>query len=352
MTQINGWGCFFLVALRLVIGWHFLVEGVHKIHTHYLGKTSTNTPWTGEGFFKEAYGPLADRYRHWLQVDNGEQLSRLRSTGPLPEALAAEWDNALAKFTGHYELTAEQQRAAEDKLNEAKRETADWLSGKTTTIVSKAMNWGPVDLRLGVPARLAEYDAKAREIAEATEDRLPAFNRDVDKSRLRSLKADANKILAELNTELDARTSALTASWTGLLTDGQRTKGPPAVEQRTRRIDWLDRVTMWSHAILGGCLLIGLFTRTACLFLALFLVQIQLLAPALPFAPAAPGSVGYYLFVNLYTIELVALLALVAIPTGRWFGVDALVFAVRRRPSGDRFAAKPAATRRLKIRKD
>ena len=37
------------------------------------------------------------------------------------------------------------------------------------------------------------------------------------------------------------------------------------------------------------------------------------------------GAVGHYLYVNLYTIELFALLALAAIPTGRWFGIDSLL---------------------------
>ena len=32
----NGWSLrvFFLLALRLAIGWHFLFEGLHKIHSH------------------------------------------------------------------------------------------------------------------------------------------------------------------------------------------------------------------------------------------------------------------------------------------------------------------------------
>ena len=44
MTRINGWACFFLVSLRLAIGWHFFIEGLHKIHTHQIGKTATSKP--------------------------------------------------------------------------------------------------------------------------------------------------------------------------------------------------------------------------------------------------------------------------------------------------------------------
>jgi hypothetical protein len=35
MARISGLGCFFLVALRLVIGWHFAVEGVWKIRQDF-----------------------------------------------------------------------------------------------------------------------------------------------------------------------------------------------------------------------------------------------------------------------------------------------------------------------------
>jgi hypothetical protein len=78
-----------------------------------------------------------------------------------------------------------------------------------------------------------------------------------------------------------------------------------------------------------------LFTRLASLLLALFLLSVTLIAPALPFAPVAPGAVGHYLYVNLYTIEMVALLALAALPTGRWFGIDAVwsVFRRTRKPA-------------------
>ena len=50
-----------------------------------------------------------------------------------------------------------------------------------------------------------------------------------------------------------------------------------------------------------------------------------LVAPALPYAPTPPGAIGFYLYVNLYVIEMIALLMLATVPTGRWFGLDALL---------------------------
>src|SRR5688500_5327923 len=43
---------FFLLALRLAIGWHFLFEGLHKIHSHVVGPTDTTRPFTSEPYFK------------------------------------------------------------------------------------------------------------------------------------------------------------------------------------------------------------------------------------------------------------------------------------------------------------
>ncbi len=182
MMRINGWACFFLVTLRLVIGWHFFIEGVHKIHTHRIGKTSTNTPWSSEAFFRSGYGPLA----------------------PLSKQL----------------------------------------------------------------------------------------------------------------TGLEAKS-------------GVELETPP---RHSVDIITLDKFTMWGLAICGGLLLLGLFCRSACFLLALFLLSVTLIAPAVPGAPTPPGSTGHYLYINLYTIEMISLLALTVLPTGKWFGVDAL-FVRRARPA-------------------
>jgi thiosulfate dehydrogenase [quinone] large subunit len=45
-----------IVALRVLIGWHFLYEGVAKL---------TTPGWSAAGFLKQARGPLADLF-HWM----------------------------------------------------------------------------------------------------------------------------------------------------------------------------------------------------------------------------------------------------------------------------------------------
>jgi uncharacterized membrane protein YphA (DoxX/SURF4 family) len=334
MTRINGLACFFLVALRLTIGWHFLVEGVHKIQTHREGLTTTNTPWTGAGFFREGIGPAAQFARQTLHLDDADSLARIKAKDHrLPEAINAEWDDYFNRFVLHYGLTKEQEGAAAAKLEESKTKLRAWVSGEVPSEVKKVVAWGTETVKETVPDRLAEYEAKINQAAEAIARRLPEFNADVEKTRLRTLKTDAQRILTELLNDLDSRTAEMKKSLSDVLTAEQREKGPVPDSTSRKPIEWLDQATMWGHAILGGCLLLGLFSRLASFLLALFLLSVTLIAPALPYAPLPPGSIGFYLYVNLYVIEMLALFALASMPTGRWFGLDTLVYAITQRPS-------------------
>jgi uncharacterized membrane protein YphA (DoxX/SURF4 family) len=344
MTRITGLACFFLIALRLAIGWHFLVEGVHKIQTHRLGQTATNTPWTGAGFFREGIGPAAPYFREILHLDDHDAVGRLKADNHvLPTPVNAEWDDYLHRFTSHYLLDEAQKTDAATRLAEAKKKTAEWLAGDFPTDVKKQVVWGTETVQETVPYRLAEYKAKSRDLADALSRRLPAFNSDVEKVRLRTLKSDAGRILTDLLNDLDARTADMKKSLDEVLSPKQKALGPvPATSARTP-IEWLDQATMWGHAVLGACLLLGLFSRLASFLLALFLLGVTLVAPALPYAPTPPGSVGFYLYVNLYVIEMIALFALAFLPTGRWFGLDALLSYFVRRPR----RVAPVSNRRL-----
>jgi hypothetical protein len=181
MTRINGLACFFLIALRLAIGWHFLVEGVHKIETHREGQTATNTPWTGAGFFKEGIGPAAPYFREYLRLDDHDALARLKADAHiLPAAVESEWHDYFERFVVHYGLSDPQKVGAADRLKDAKNKTTEWLSGAFPTEVKKVVAWGTETVQQTVPERLAEYEAKAKEAAAAINRKLPEFNADVE----------------------------------------------------------------------------------------------------------------------------------------------------------------------------
>jgi uncharacterized membrane protein YphA (DoxX/SURF4 family) len=102
--------------------------------------------------------------------------------------------------------------------------------------------------------------------------------------------------------------------------------GPlPITVESNRLIVWIDRATCWGLTIVGACLLVGLFTRLNCWLAAGFLFMTYLAMPAFPWLPAAPQTEGTYLFVNKNVIEMLALCALGTLPTGRWFGIDAVL---------------------------
>jgi uncharacterized membrane protein YphA (DoxX/SURF4 family) len=328
MARISGFACFFLVALRLAIGWHFAVEGVHKLRTHQIGKTSTNTPWSSEPFFREGYGPAAEWYRQMLGISDEATLSRLRGReGNTPSIVQNEWMLFVVKLNDHYGLSGDQTAAVMVAFEPHRAGMTAWLNGQTPSTVSKSVAWGTADVPQTLTQRLADYESKKREIHEIQQSEQTAFNKGVDQMRLRALKIESARILNDIVAEVDRRTAEMKAAVVAAaaLTEQQMKAGPvPEPPGPPRPTEKLDKVTMWMQAVLGGFLLVGLFTRVSSLALAGFLLQVILIVPALPSASPPPGEMGHYLYVDMHVIEMVALLVLAAIPTGRWFGLDAM----------------------------
>ena len=105
---------------------------------------------------------------------------------------------------------------------------------------------------------------------------------------------------------------------------------PEAVTEMTR----INLQTMWGLAILGTLLMVGFCTRLAALGGAVLLFMFYMALPPWPGLQEPPG-IEHNLIVNKVFVEIVALLALVAMPSGRWFGLDALAYALfSRRKSG------------------
>ena len=190
MARISGLGCFFLVAFRLVIGWHFAVEGVWKIRTHQIGKTSTNPSWTSEGFFREAYGPIGEWYRKRLEIGDEQALYRFkRGDAEKPIPAETEWIHYFSGFASHYSLNSDQTAAACQKVFDVQLTSlGDWLRGESAPIVKRQFVWGTADVPTTFPAQSAEFDAKQREIAQIQASEQTKFNKDVDRTRLRDTK--------------------------------------------------------------------------------------------------------------------------------------------------------------------
>jgi uncharacterized membrane protein YphA (DoxX/SURF4 family) len=385
----------FLVLLRLVIGWHFLAEGWHKVEsTWIIGETPTNKPFSSAGYFREAPGPFAWLVRQQVGDLDDQALDELTPQEPpyadesydwkphesTPAAIDKEWRAYVERFKQHYQLDDYQKALADAKLEQAEEQLVLWLVYGQDD-VKKTFPTGTVEEKEKTSKRIAEYRAKVKELRDTAERKLPAMGRDVEKARLAALKKEVADLRAGLLADLAAKAddpaagptkaasaTALSASpgagpylsaseliggrtdlkksLDDLLTPEQRKLGPVPEVPVPNPLYWVDRVTEILLLVVGACLVLGLFTRTNCLLGAAFLLLTYLAVPPFPWLPTPPNTEGFYFFVNKNLIEMVALLALATTRSGRWFGVDAWLAALWRAWFGRRQPAPADAGRR------
>ncbi len=108
----------------------------------------------------------------------------------------------------------------------------------------------------------------------------------------------------------------------GMLSLQQMKRGPVSEPWTSLRIS--DMMTIAGLTVLGAMLILGLFTRLAAVMGAVMLFMFYAAMPPWPGVPAIPGPEHSFI-VNKNFIEVVALLAIAVLPTGRWFGVDGMI---------------------------
>lgn len=390
---------FFLLALRLAIGWQFLFEGLNKIHSHYVGPSETNKPFTSEPYFKEAPGPLAP----YMRAMNGDpakaitegltvkpdvsasafaRLPEAEQAALCPESIAKKLDAMLAAATSAQREAAEaalaQLAANHDKAIQAiaatekkETETAKDAAGKATakqkadtarTAAEQARDKAKAEeerrrdgpdafATAAIQTAKAEYARWAygvdrRDIKLARISGEPAFTgpqrlqflallrkaKDdaeerhrlglgngygIDVKKTQAARAEYWSAEADLAKEIDTFVGELRTRLNG----GKALEVPTEVTPLQRN----DQLTRWFLAIVGACILFGLFTRISCILAAGFLLLTYLTHPPFPWFTLPPGTEGNPLFINKNAIEFLALLALACMPTGKWLGLDAMI---------------------------
>jgi uncharacterized membrane protein YphA (DoxX/SURF4 family) len=393
--KVSRLACVFLVALRLAIGWHLLYEGLWKLNTQ-----QGPTPWTAEGYLKNATGPFRDYFRnltgdpndlHWLDY----------------EWMSAKWDGWAARFVAHYPGASEAQGKRPSVANQLDRlmngpeeftvplealppgvDLSKWkairfdaekkrliVDGKLHLLPSERDDILALVIEDTSPAaekfRKAVNDVYTNQSKLAYKERLAALLRG-DPERVGILQKSGNEIIEErmgdvahyqalierydanlakaktayqwdhlgrqwgeiqqLRKQLIGPVQALEAELktaaTELLSEEQLAAGP--VPEPMTAIRSINLQTMWGLTIIGGLLVAGLFTRLAAVAGAGLLSMFYLAAPPWPGTPPEVGIEHNYI-VNKVLIEVIALLAFASLPTGRWFGVDALFAALFRR---------------------
>lgn len=448
---------FLIVVLRMSIGWQLLYEGLWKYDT-----LDGPTPWSSEGYLKNAQGPLRNYFRE--MAGDADELGWMDYA-----EMSRRWYDWRDRFAAHYQLDPQQL----DRLNilidgSAKDDSpsdqtpparivsltvsswptvrnprSDAMEPINPTVVTPAVAYDAgkktlsakepitpkeeadllalVDISETVPGQLVrrtdptaapdpaavEYFNAVRKLAgqsrelsyrhklagvlkgnpdfagvtaklnergsfdpvmgtltadQAAEDKsvitygkiqeykdlLADYERSLKQARIDYQSEHAvmlGRKAAIMRNELSAPAKSLNAALmedaAKLLTVDQLRRGAlPPVQTPLYRADMQ---VMWGLLLIGTCLIIGFLTRVSAVLGAVMLMMFYLVIPPWPGVPPAPGPEHSFI-INKNMIESLALLAIAALPTGTWFGIDGLFYALwNRRRGTDGTASNPTA---------
>jgi thiosulfate dehydrogenase [quinone] large subunit len=91
-------------------------------------------------------------------------------------------------------------------------------------------------------------------------------------------------------------------------------------------VNIIDQMNIWGLILIGLALILGLFSRAACISGIVLLSMYYLSHPPFTGLRYAVPSEGSYLIVNKNLIELIALAVLFVFPSSRYIGIDRLIF--------------------------
>jgi uncharacterized membrane protein YphA (DoxX/SURF4 family) len=278
-----------LAFLRIVIGLHFFLEGTSHLR---------DPDWSSVGFRKAAVGPLAPAYRDLLP-QTGDWSGTLGAADgrSADEAIAAweasvadEWQRRLDERLAVAPTSGEPLEQARADLAAAGKELAGWVAEIREDLV---------EYRLEL-IRLADMEKSpaAREIP---------FERERVAKKRRELTGDAGGWMAAAA----AIGQRLEVAWDAELTPADRERVAAA---SPRSALWkADRFVSWSLTTIGACLVLGLLVKFNAMGGAIFLATVVASQPF--WVPGAQDTYAQW-------VELAALLAIAALPTGGWSGLD------------------------------
>ena len=289
-TQLGPLAAVVLVVLRLAIGLHFLSEGLDKL--------SGSRPFSSAGFLGNAKGPLAPLFKGLVKDSDGYRRLDV-------DATVAHWTTYRDRVARHFGYD-------EDQVT------------KTESLLKKNVNhW--------------------KEFFQENEDELDQYVKQVDRRDANAAKAERAgmetlqthdalitgermKLKGQLLSQVDALWKNVESDFNSVATPDQRAAagGPLPIGKLPAHgvsSDCVDIVIPWFDLIVGVCLILGIFTRTAAVLAGLFLASVC--ASQWPGYPSATPI--YY-----QSVEMLALFALAAVGAGKVASVDALLCGCRR----------------------
>ncbi len=278
-----------LAFLRIVVGLHFFLEGLSHVR---------DPDWSSIGFRKAAVGPLADWYRAALPQTGDwrgtlgavDGRSAAEAGQAWQESVVAAWRNLLGARIKQLPLNAAAQAAAAKSLADAEESLADW--------------------RASIEPDLAAYRLEVARLT-AMERKPGAAAIPFERERVTKKRAELAGQAAGWMKEADAIGTKLVAAWDAQLgSDADRRRA--AVGERSPL--WkADRVVSWSLVTIGACLVLGVLVKFNAMGGALFLASVLATQPF--WVPGAQATYNQW-------VELAALLAIAALPSGGWSGLD------------------------------
>ena len=193
-----------------------------------------------------------------------------------------------------------------------------------------------------------DVDVYYRQMLKQYRDQVESAEIDYERQHADVLWGELQELRADLVNPVKSLEAQFKSDLNDVLTFEQRRAGPPPEPWTAVRI--ADTLTITGLTTLGCLLIIGFLTRLSAAAGGVMILSFYLVWPPWPGVPEAPGP-EHALVVNKNLIEVAALFALAALPTGRWFGVDGILHALfhrfwssRRRPAVVRESVpRPAA---------
>jgi len=384
-------GIVLLVGLRMAIGWQLLYEGLWKINTLDSPRPWSaegylkNSQGPARSFFRELsgdpsdfswldYGVVTARWDIWhdrfvahYALDKGQQkkldeiLNGYRDFRAelieLPDGLTVEELNRALKSVkfvpetnrliadGEMRITPREKvkllslATGDDEKTKAYRQAVETLYARATRNLSVkerllALLEGDPE-RAGLVQKNYEGTVDGRRLGslELFKQASARYESGLAEARqqynYRHLEHDFQELQAQKLQAIGpvkALEKELKDNAARLLTETQLTM--PPVSLPWSRMDWIDFQTISGLTVLGLLLIGGLFTRTAAFLAAGMLFMFYLAMPPLPGLPAPAGPEHSYI-INKNLIEVFALLAIAALPTGQWFGLDSVISWLR-----------------------
>jgi len=294
---VTGWTIFFMVLLRIAIGWHFFYEGVWKL---------VQDDWRATSYLVASSGPFRDIFR-WM-VDDVDGRRALTS-----EDMKARLDRRCKKLVRHYGVR-------DDDLKKKIQGHTDRLKNDGQLKDSVPAIYGNQDFQ----QQREDYLTLLDEI-KAQEEKLGTT--DYDKERLTDMYGRKARAKAAILKRAEAPLRTLDRFVQQKMDIEKLGRGAPPGEPSPT---WLiDISNMWALTLVGVCLMLGLLTRLASLGGIGLLCLYYFAMPPFPGLPESPMAEGHYLIINKNLIEMIALLMIATSRIGCWGGIDAWIASRR-----------------------